>query len=156
MNVTSAPDFSLVDQNGIKRSLKDYQGSWIVLYFYTHDDAFGCTKQACSFRDEYRIIKQFGNAEIIGINHGSVERHKQFAADHRLNFPILSDPDLQVTKSYNSWKQARATLFGKNYGTQRNTFIIDPTGVIVKKYIGVKRTANHTEQVILDLQSLQK
>lgn len=150
-----APDFSLVDQDGNTRALADYRGRWVVLYFYTHDYAFGCTKQACSFRDEYRIIKQFGDAEIVGINHGSVKRHKQFTTDHNLNFPILSDPDCIVTKSYNSWKKARATLFGKNYGTQRNTFLINPDGNIAKEYIGIKRTATHTEQVISDLQKLQ-
>lgn len=151
-----APTFDLLDQDSARHSLDDYRGRWVVLFFYTHDDAIGCTKQACSFRDEYRIIKQFGDAEILGINHGSVERHKQYTKDHRLNFPILSDPDCTVTKSYNSWKRARAVLFGKNYGTQRNTFLVSPDGHIAKEYIGVKRSGQHTEQVIADLQSLQK
>ena len=153
---TPAPNFSLLDQNGKKRSLSDYRGRWVVLYFYTQDDSLGCTTQACTFRDEYRVIKQFGNAEVIGVNHASVETHKLFTKQHRLNFPILSDPGHRVTSMYNSWKTVRAKLLGSDYATQRNTFLINPEGIIVKKYSSIKRSARHTEQVITDLQSLQK
>lgn len=150
-----APDFTLHDQHGKERRLSDYHGRWVVLYFYAEDEALGCTKQACSFRDEYRIIKQFGNAEVIGVNHASVESHYKFAEDHHLNFPILSDPGHKVTNQYGSWKRGREKLLGVNYATQRNTFLINPEGVIVKKYTSVKRSAKHTEQVISDLQQFQ-
>lgn len=155
MQTYEAPAFSLMDQTGTTRSLSDYQGRWVVLYFYAQDEALGCTTQACSFRDEYRIIQQFGNAEVIGINHASVESHKHFADEHHLTFPILSDPEHRVTSLYASWKSARAKLLGLNFATQRNTFLINPEGQVVKKYTEVVRSAHHTEQVIQDLQKLQ-
>jgi peroxiredoxin Q/BCP len=155
MTAVMAPDFTLTDQHNKSVSLKDYRGRWIVLYFYAQDEALGCTTQACSFRDEYRIIQQFGAAEVIGINHASVESHQAFSEAHQLNFPILSDPEHEVTSAYNSWRAGRAKLLGGSYGTQRNTFLINPKGEIVKKYIGVKRSQHHTQQVIQDLQKFQ-
>ena len=155
MDTVPAPGFALFDQNNKQHSLTDYRGRWLVVYFYAQDEALGCTKQACSFRDEYRVIKQFGNAEVVGINHGSIESHHKFASEHRLSFPILSDPGHIVTSTYNSWKNIRAKLLGSNYATQRNTFLINPQGQIVKKYTGIKRSAQHTEQVIQDLQKFQ-
>jgi len=155
MNPVAATDFSLTDQAGQQRQLSDYRGRWVVLYFYAQDEALGCTTQACSFRDEYRIIKQFGNAEVIGINHGTVDSHAAFANQHNLTFPILSDPGHQVTSQYNSWKNVRAKLLGQSFATQRNTFLIDPDGNIAKKYTGVKMSNHHTQQVIEDLQKLQ-
>ena len=88
-----APDFSLIDQNGIVQSLKDYAGRWVVLYFYPKDNTSGCTAEACNFRDEREAIRALGNAEIIGISKDSVASHKRFADKHGLTFPILSDPD---------------------------------------------------------------
>lgn len=155
MNTTAAPNFSLHDQTGVLRSLNDYKGRWLVVYFYAKDESLGCTQQACSFRDEYRVIQQFGNAQVIGINHASVQSHAKFAHDHRLQFPILSDPDHVITDKYNAWSKLRAKLFGDNVGTARNTYLINPEGMIVKVYTGVRRSAKHTEQVITDLQHMQ-
>lgn len=151
----SAPDFTLNDQNHQAVSLSNYRGRWVVLYFYAKDESLGCTQQACSFRDEYRIIQQFGNAQVIGINQASVESHAKFSTAHRLQFPILSDPGYKVTSEYGSFKQIRAKLLGDGYATQRNTFLISPDGVIVKQYMGVTRSAKHTEQVITDLHEFQ-
>jgi thioredoxin-dependent peroxiredoxin len=150
-----APDFELQDQTGACQKLSDYRGRWVVLYFYPKDESLGCTKQACSFRDEYRIIKQFGNAEVIGINHNSVDSHAMFAKHHKLQFPILSDPGHKITSTYNSWRAATAKVFGSSYATQRNTFLINPDGEIAKTYKGVRNGSKHTEQVIDDLQRLQ-
>lgn len=155
MTAASAPDFELQDQNGTCRKLSDFRGRWIVLYFYAKNESLGCTAQACSFRDEYRIIKQFGNAEVIGVNYDTVASHATFAKSHKLQFPILSDPEHSVTSLYNSWKSVRAKLFGRTFATQRNTFLINPDGDIVKTYTGVRNSAKHTEQVIDDLQRFQ-
>jgi peroxiredoxin Q/BCP len=149
-----APNFSLLDQNGKKQMLADYLGRWVVVYFYPHDHALGCTKEACDFRDEYRIVEQFGNAAVLGINQASVKSHKRFAAVHQLNFPILSDPGHRITAAFGAWKSNNAVLADKLFGTRRNTYIIDPAGCIVKEYLGVK-AANHVQQVIADLQKLQ-
>lgn len=151
-----APPFSLADQNGVVRNLSDYQGRWVVLYFYPKDNSLGCTKQACDFRDEYRIISQFGDAEIIGINKASLESHKQFAERYHLNFPILSDPDHKITSAYGAWRGNKAgLLLDKLFPTRRNTYLINPDGLIAKAYHGVDPD-DHASQVITDLQAFQK
>ncbi len=149
-----APDFSLPDQNGVKRSLADYKGRWVVLYFYPHDRSLNCTKEACNFRDEYRAITQFGNAEVIGVNRASVESHKRFSERHHLNFPILSDVGHKVTGAFGAWRAGKAKLYDRPFGTRRNTYIINPAGEIVKTYCSVDPNS-HAEQVISDLQALQ-
>lgn len=149
-----APDFSLPDQQGVPRSLSDYKGRWVVLYFYPKDNSLNCTKEACRFRDEYRIITQFGNAEVIGVNQGSVSSHKKFSERHRLNFPILSDTGHNVASAFGAWRNGKATILDRPFGTRRNTYIIDPDGNIAKTYRGVDPDS-HTEEVIADLQALQ-
>jgi len=150
----NAHDFNLPDQDGIARSLNDYKGRWLVLYFYPHDRSLNCTKEACNFRDEYRIISQFGDAEIIGVNPGSVEQHKKFTERHHLNFPVLSDEGHKVATVYGAWRTTPVKFYDRTFGTRRNTYIINPKGKIVKTYLSVDPN-NHAEEVIRDLQALQ-
>ena len=148
-----APDFSLIDQNGIVQSLKDYAGRWVVLYFYPKDNTSGCTAEACNFRDEREAIRALGNAEIIGISKDSVASHKRFADKHGLTFPILSDPDHAVIEAYGAWGKRK--FMGREYvGTFRNTYIINPDGEIVKTYEGVD-PKKHAIEIIQDLKTLQ-
>lgn len=148
-----APDFSLEDQTGKTRQLKDYAGKWLVLYFYPKDDTQGCTAQACSFRDGRDDIAQYGNAEVVGVSKDSVVSHKKFAKKYHLNFTLLSDPDHSVIEAYDSWKLRK--FMGREYlGTQRNTFVISPDGKIVKSYLNVDPKTN-AEQIIKDLKQLQ-
>ncbi len=148
-----APDFSLQDQNGDVKSLTDYTGKWVVLYFYPKDDTPGCTAEACSFRDERDVIAELGNAEIIGISKDSVEDHKKFAEKYHLNFTILSDPTHKIIEAYDSWKPKK--FMGKEFiGTERNTYIISPDGFIAKEYRGVN-PKEHAAEIIKDLQQLQ-
>ena len=154
MKFSKAPDFTLPDQNGIDRSLADYRGHWVVLYFYPSDNSLNCVREACSFRDENHIIGQFGNAEVIAINKGSVSSHKKFADKHRLNFLVLSDAGHKVTSLYGAWRGNSSKLVDIAFGTRRNTYIIDPKGNIVKTYLGVS-VKNHVEKIITDLQDLQ-
>jgi peroxiredoxin Q/BCP len=154
MTNQKAPDFCLLDQEGVTRSLDDYAGRWLVVYFYPHDRSLNCTREACTFRDEYRIISQFGNAQIIGINKGTVESHKDFADKNHLNFPILSDPGHKVTSAYGAWRSSAAKLYDRPFGTRRNTYIINPEGFIVKTYENVA-PSDHVAQIIEDLQLLQ-
>lgn len=149
-----APAFTLPDQDGETRSLKDYLGRWVVVYFYPHDNSLNCTKESCNFRDEYRIISQFGDAEIIGINHASVKSHKKFAERNKLDFPILSDKGHVVTSAYNSWRSNKPALIDNLFGTRRNTYLINPKGIIEKIYLSVD-PHNHAHEVIADLQALQ-
>lgn len=149
-----APDFNLQDQNGTSRSLSDYAGKWVVLYFYPKDDTPGCTTEACNFRDARDSIASLGGAEVIGISRDSVRKHANFAKKHDLNFTLLSDPDAEAIKAYNSWGERK--MFGRIFlGILRNTYIIDPNGQIVKEYLGVD-PAKHAAEIIQDLTELQR
>lgn len=151
--MSKAPDFSLADQDGVTRSLKDYRGRWLVLYFYPKDTTPGCKREACAFRDENSVIAQFGNSAIIGVSRDSVASHKRFAEKHNLNFPLLSDPDHKVIEAYGAWQEK--SMFGKRYmGIKRSTVLIDPAGKIAKTYPNVN-PRNHAAEIIVDLQSLQ-
>lgn len=150
----AAPNFSLPDQDGVQRSLNDYAGKWIVLYFYPKDDTPGCTTEACNFRDTRDSIAALGNAEVIGISKDSVKSHKKFAQKHNLQFTLLSDETAETIKAYGAWQPKK--MFGREYlGIQRMTCIIDPSGNIVKTYPKVD-PKKHAAEIITDLQKLQK
>ncbi|MBC7546338.1 peroxiredoxin [Candidatus Saccharibacteria bacterium] len=154
MQQRKAPSFSLLDQHGETKQLKDYIGRWVVLYFYPRDFAYNCNREACNFRDEYRAIAQFGNAEIIGINRGSVASHSAFSKKFRLEFPILSDVGHVITSQFGAWRSGNVRLFDKPFGTRRNTYIINPKGYIVQEFVSVN-PATHAEEIINALQELQ-
>jgi peroxiredoxin Q/BCP len=149
----SAPNFSLQDQDGNAKTLADFKGSWLVLYFYPKDNTSGCTAEACSFRDERDVIAQLGKAEIVGVSTDSTASHKKFIVTNHLNFTLLSDPEHLTIAAYDSWKPKK--FMGREYlGTERNTFIITPDGKIAKSYIGVN-PKEHASQIITALQQLQ-
>ena len=148
-----APNFSLPDQYGTIRSLKDYAGKWVVLYVYPRDDTPGCTTEACSFRDEREAIAEFGNAEVVGMSKDSVASHKKFAEKYGLNFTLLSDESLETIKAYGAWGER--SMYGRIFmGVIRSTVIIDPTGNIVKNYPKVN-PRKHAVEIINDLKELQ-
>jgi len=148
-----APDFNLPDQDGTIRSLKDYAGKWVVLYFYPRDDTPGCTTEACSFRDEREAIAEFGNAEVVGVSKDSVKSHKKFAEKHGLNFTLLSDEGLKTIKAYGAW--GTRSMYGREFmGVIRSTVIISPDGKIAKDYPKVN-PRKHAAEIIKDLQKLQ-
>ena len=149
----TAPKFKLPDQDGKMRSLDDYKGKWLVLFFYPKDKSINCTREVCSFRDEHSIIGQFGKATIVGINKDSVASHKRFSQKLNLNFPLLSDSDRNVTKAYGAWRTNKAHIYDKIFATRRNTYLIDPQGLIVKEYLSVS-PGDHALEVIQDLQTL--
>lgn len=146
----SAPDFSLKDSEGKKHSLKDYAGKWMVLYFYPKDDTPGCTVEACSLRDARDDIAALG-AEVIGISMDDATSHEKFKAKHSLNFTLLSDPDRTTIDTYGAWGKK---MFGKE-GILRRTFIVDPSGTVVKVY-GRVTPLGHGDQVVRDLKTLQE
>ena len=117
-----APDFSLPDANGKQVRLADFAGKPVVLYFYPKDDTPGCTKEACSFRDQYQDFQDAG-AVVIGVSSDSSESHRKFAAKHRLPFTLLADRGGELRKRYG----VPATL-GLLPG--RVTFVIDAGGVV--------------------------
>ena len=148
-----AKDFSSPDQSGKTRKLSDYKGKWIILYFYPRDDTPGCTKEACSFSDSIHEFEKKG-VVIIGVSKDSVESHRKFADKFKLNFPILSDVEKKVIKEYGAWGEKK--FMGRTFeGTLRNTYLIDPSGFVVKTYEKVNPLV-HTGQILHDLESLAK
>lgn len=148
-----APNFSLPDQTGTVRTLKDYAGGWLVLYFYPKDDTPGCTKEACNFRDARDQLAAIGNAAVVGISKDSVRKHASFIAKHDLNFTLLSDPEAVTIKAYGAWGQKK--FMGREFeGILRNTYLIDPRGIIVKEYLGVN-PSTHATEILADLLELQ-
>ena len=150
--MTKAPHFSLLNQERQSVKLTDYLGKWVVLYFYPKDDTPGCTKEACSFRDEFSEIEKAG-AVVLGVSKDSVKSHAKFAEKYNLNFPLLADTDMETMKAYNAWGLKK--FMGREFeGTLRKTFIINPQGEIVKEYPKVT-PKDHAVQIIKDLEELQ-
>lgn len=140
-----APEFKLKNENGDIVSLSDFKGKKVVLYFYPKDDTPGCTKEACSFRDEF---PKFGklDAVVLGVSADSVESHKRFIKKYNLPFSLLSDEKKETLEKYDVWKEK--SMFGKKYmGIVRTTFVIDEKGIIKKIFENVK-VADHEKEVL--------
>lgn len=144
----TAPDFTLSDQFGETHKLSDYRGKKVVLYFYPKDDTPGCTKEACSFRDnfqEYRKRKMV----VLGVSKDSTKSHVKFSEKYSLPFTLLSDDDTEVSQAYGVWGLKK--FMGKEYyGINRMTFIIDEDGQILRIYEKVK-PENHAEEILSDI-----
>lgn len=145
---TVAPDFTLPDQNGTQRSLSDYRGQKVVLYFYPRDMTAGCTKQACAFGDLYPQFQEKG-AVVIGVSKDTVASHKRFEEKYGLPFVLLSDTEKEVLQAYDVWKEKK--LYGKvSMGVVRTTYLIDEEGVIVKAF-GKVKAADNPQQMLEEL-----
>jgi len=140
-----APDFTLPDETGQQHSLSDYKGKTVVLYFYPKDDTSGCTKEACSFRDNLSEITSKG-AIVIGISKDSPKSHEKFKIKYNLPFLLLADENAKVIKLYNFW--GTKNMYGKMVeGTLRKTFIIDKDGKI-KKIFEKVTPEGHAEEIL--------
>jgi len=145
---TIAPDFTLPDQDGIDRTLSDYRGQKVILYFYPRDNTAGCTKQACSFADLHPQFQEKG-AVILGVSKDSVASHKKFQQKYGLPFTLLSDVDKQVILAYDVWKEKKTA--GKvSMGLVRTTYLIDEAGIIVKA-LGKVKAADNPAQMLEEL-----
>ena len=144
---SAAPDFNLPDAQANTHSLADYAGSWLVLYFYPKDDTPGCTKEACSFRDDLFRLEKLG-AKVVGVSVDDTESHAQFARKYSLPFPLLSDKDGKVADQYGALMNLGVIKKAKRY-----TFLIDPQGKIAKVYLSVD-TSRHSQEIIDDLKQL--
>lgn len=146
-----APGFSLPDQNEKIHTLEEFNGKYLLIYFYPKDDTPGCTKEACNFRDGISKLSKRG-IEIVGISKDSVSSHKKFADKYKLNFTLLSDPGHKVIEAYGAWGIKK--FMGKEYeGAKRNTYLIDGSGEIIKSYENVN-PLSHFENIIKDLDSI--
>lgn len=146
---TKAPAFTLPDQNGTIHTLDQYKGKKVILYFYPKDNTPGCTKQACGFSERHPQFTEKG-AVVIGISKDSVSSHKKFEEKYALSFPLLSDPELEVIKAYDVWKEKKN--YGKvSIGVVRTTYLIDEEGVIIKANDKVK-AAEDPEKMLGELE----
>ncbi len=145
---TKAPDFTLPDQNGEMRSLSDYAGQRVILYFYPKDMTAGCTKQACAFAELYPQLREKG-AVVIGVSKDTVESHKKFEEKYGLPFTLLSDTERTVLTAYDVWKEKMN--YGKvTMGVVRTTYLIDEKGVIIRAFDKVK-AADNPAQMLYEL-----
>jgi thioredoxin-dependent peroxiredoxin len=127
-----APAFTLTDETGARISLSDFAGKKVVVYFYPKDDTPGCTKEACSFRDNYDAILAKG-AVVIGISPDNEKSHGAFKSKFDLPFYLLADPDKQAIQGFGAWGEK--SMYGKKYeGVVRSTFVIDEEGTILKAW----------------------
>ncbi len=148
-----APDFTLPTDGGENVTLSSLIGQKVVLFFYPKDNTPGCTKEACSFRDN---ISTFGdlNTAIIGISKDSVTKHDNFKAKHELNFPLASDADSDICEQYGVFVEKN--MYGKKYmGIERSTFLIDESGIIQQIWRKVK-VDGHIEAVEQAVSNLAK
>jgi peroxiredoxin Q/BCP len=147
-----APAFKLEDQDGSTVSLKDFKGSWVVLYFYPKDDTPGCTTEACEFTDRVQDFKDL-DAVVLGCSPDSPEKHREFIAKYDLAVRLLSDPEHGVMEKYGAWGDKN--LYGKiTVGVIRSTVIIDPDGRVAHRWKRVK-SKGHALKVRERLEQLQ-
>jgi len=142
-----APAFALADQQGRQVSLADFRGKKnVVVYFYPKDDTPGCTKESCSFRDQYTAFTDAG-AEVLGISSDSPESHRAFAEKYRLPFPLLSDEGGAVRKAFGVPKSL-GLLPG------RVTYVIDKQGVIRHAFNSQLNATKHVDEAMAVLKIL--
>jgi thioredoxin-dependent peroxiredoxin len=148
---SKAPQFTLQSQDGETVSLKDYLGKKVVLYFYPKDDTPGCTKEACSFTDNFAKFKKLG-AVVLGVSADTVDSHKKFEKKYNLGITLLSDPKKEVINKYGVWKEKN--MYGKkSMGIERTTFLIDEEGKIARAFPRVK-VDGHTDKVLEELNKI--
>ncbi len=148
----TAPEFTLVSDQGQKVSLEALRGQPVVLYFYPADDTPGCTKEACNFRDRQSDLSRHG-AVVLGVSPDDEKSHGRFRDKYGLNFPLLADRDHQVAERYGAWREKN--MYGKkSMGIQRSTFLIGPDGVVRKVWKRVS-VDGHDQQVLEALEALQ-
>jgi thioredoxin-dependent peroxiredoxin len=141
-----APEFALPSQDGSRIDLKDYHGKWVVLYFYPKDMTQGCTIEAHNFQQDMPKYEK-ANSVVLGVSVDSTDSHKEFCAKEGLSFKLLADTEKKVVDQYGSLN-ARGMA-------SRNTFLIDPSGKVVKVWTGVN-PSKHSEEVLAALAEVKK
>ena len=146
----AAPEFALPDENGKVRSLSEFLGQPLILYFYPKDNTPGCTTEACNFRDDYSQYIEAGVA-IVGVSPDTSQSHTKFKTKYGLPFPLLADTEHKVCELYGVWGTKKN--YGREYqGVFRTTFLIDERGKILHVFEKVK-PAQHSEEVLAALEA---
>lgn len=147
----AAPQFSLPDQDGELRSLAEFKGKQVFVYFYPKDNTPGCTKQAIGFTELYEQFKAL-NTEILGVSPDGATSHQKFIGDFDIPYPLLSDPDKTVMSEYGAW--GKKMMYGKEVtGTIRSTVWIDEQGLVVKHWKRVPKAADHPTKALEQLKA---
>lgn len=142
-----APSFSCPDQEGTLRTLEEFKGQKLVLYFYPKDQTPGCIKEACNLRDNYNLLLSKGYA-ILGVSVDDETSHQKFIAKHELPFSLLADTQHKVVEAYAVWKEKN--MYGRKFmGIVRTTFVINEEGII-EEIINKVKTDAHAEQILND------
>ncbi|UOQ55861.1 thioredoxin-dependent thiol peroxidase [Leucobacter allii] len=137
---TEAPAFTLPDQDGRSRSLADYRGERVILFFYPEAMTPGCTTEACDFRDSTAPLEAAGY-RVLGISRDAVEKLRRFADRDGLEYPLLSDPELSVHHAYGAYGEKNS--YGRIIeGVIRSTFVIDAEGRVAHALYNVKATGH--------------
>lgn len=134
-----APDFTAPDEHDSIHALGEYEGRWLLLYFYPEDDTPGCTTEACGFRDAFDALKE--KVAIVGVSADSSESHRRFIQKYSLPFTLLADTNKKIIDAYG----ANGLFFKK-----RVSFLIDPQGIIRKIYDSVK-PEQHAQEILRDI-----
>ncbi len=143
-----APDFTLLNENGKKVSLKDYRGKDVILYFYPKADTPGCTIEACQFGERLPKFDKI-KAVVLGVSADSPEQQKKFKEKYKLPFTLLADVDKKVCMAYDVIKEKN--MYGKmTLGVERTTFLIGPDGKIKHVFHKIKADG-HAEEVLAAL-----
>jgi len=144
------PDFEISDSNGEEWSLERIKeaGKTCILYFYPKDNTPGCTKQACDFRDNMKVL-QSNKHIVLGVSKDSTASHNRFVGKYDLNFPLLLDEDLSLHQKFGTWGEKKN--YGRTYmGCIRSTFVINPQGEITWARYNVK-AKGHVEMLLREL-----
>lgn len=148
---TKAPNFSAQDQFGELHNLEKYTHKWLLIYFYPKDNTPGCTVEACSIKNAWSDF-QDAHITVLGVSADSVKSHLSFSEKYSLPFPLLSDSDKTMIKSYKALGLKK--MFGREYeGILRISYLIAPDGTIAKAYPKVK-PQDHAEEILRDVQEL--
>ncbi|MBN1517732.1 thioredoxin-dependent thiol peroxidase [Candidatus Sumerlaeota bacterium] len=147
-----APEFALKDQHDKIHRLSDYRGKLVVLYWYPKDSTPGCTKEACGFRDQIEEFKQMETV-VLGVSILDTQSKAEFAEKYQLSFPLLADEDHAVAERYGVWKEK--SMYGRKFwGVNRETFLIDPDGVILKHWDKAMGNEAHSGEVLEAIRQL--
>ena len=122
---TDAPDFEGTNQDGVPVRLRDLRGKSVVLYFYPYDDTFGCTREACAFRDDLEAFREVG-AVVLGVSSQDEASHRKFREKHRLRFDLIADPARRIATAYRA-----VAIHGL---VKRVTYVVGPDGGILAAY----------------------